>query len=394
MGSGVGVPEEDNVNQVGRVIMKKLLLILFIPSVCLAQLIDTDVMPFGCYASELVHNTTLFSDSCLAVMHDSLGINQFVGGNFTPYHASRFANNSIFPYPVGLDSTGFVKAHRKYGFATYFKREAEDDTSEFIFEVTNGSAVTVNDTAYLKWTPANDSTMLDSLFFAQYNRHPWISGIDPLRYYPYLRIGLDTLRTDTNTVVGIFYAIRQSDSNARFVDTIFVRDLPQDTILHATELSLINDLDTSVTNGSNYYRIFNDTSSTDTRIIQFRFIAKIDCPVYIDYFFLHCQFGDDLMAGIFDNLIFQSAGDADYDSKILGWNIVEEPLPGNYAPYRYVDSLIQVVMVDSGWTEPVRGIGVFCPRCAGHDWKGLKDFVNVARPEVLWVDIYPYHGGQ
>jgi hypothetical protein len=374
--------------------MKKLLIILFIPSVCLAQLIDTDVMPFGCYASELVHNTTLFSDSCLAVMHDSLGINQFVGGNFTPYHAGRFANNSIFPYPAGVDSTWSVKAHRKYGFATYFRREAEDDISDFIFEVSNGSAVTVNDTTYLKWTPSNDSTMLDSLFFRQYNRHYWISEDDPLTYYPHLRIGLDTLRTDTNTVVGIFYVIRQSDSNMRFVDTVFVRDLPQDTVLHTTELSLVNDLDTSITHGLGFYRIFDDADSTNSKKMQFRFIAKIDCPIYIDYFLLHCQFGDLLMAGDYNNLIYQSAGDPDFDSKILGWYITDEPFPGNYTPYRYIDSLIQVVMVDSGWADPVRAAGVFCQVCGGNDWKGLKDFVNIAQPEVLWSDIYPFRGGQ
>ncbi len=368
-----------------------LLVILILPALCFAQLIDTDVMPFGGYAAKLATDQIFFSDSCLQVMHNSLGINQMMMGGFTGDEAGRFVNAGIYVYPWGT-GTWPVKPQQKYSHTTYYICEAEDDHSDFKFETRNG---TVQD-SFLVYS--GSGYMLDGLYYREPNRL-WMLGSYQKRFYPYLKMMIerDTTQTDSNTVVGIFYVINMDDSTAdsvRFVDSVFVRDLPAD---HDTLLSLTNDWEASATYSYDYYIVMDDEDSEDAPRIKLKFKASGDCTVFIDYFKVHCQDGGSLMGDNPDTLIASqikgSTGDTDFDQKVLGWYLKDEPRPGNYRPYGYIDSLIQVAMVESSWTEPVRGASLFCQSCGGQYWKGLNDFIRVGHPNRVWSDPYCFFGG-
>lgn len=366
------------------------LVILFLPALCFAQLIDTDVMPFGGYSAHLSTDPIFFSDSCLQVMHNSLGINQMYGGGFTGAEAGRFANAGIYVYPVGT-GTWPLKPQQIYSHTTYYICEAEDDYSDFKFETRNG---TVQD-SFLVYSGSD--YMLDGLYFRQQNRE-WMLAPEQIRYYPYLKMMIerDTTQTDSNTVVGIFYAINMEDGTAdsvRFVDSLFVRDLPAD---HDTLLSLTNDWEASITYPFDYYHVMDDEDSRDSPKIKFRFKASGNCTVFIDYFKVHCVDGKNLFGGvpsIADEIKEYVGRKADFDGKVLGWYLKDEPRPGNYRPYGYIDSLIQVAMAESSWTEPVRGATNFCQSCGGQLHKGLNDFIRHGHPNRVWSDPYCFYGG-
>ncbi|UCE66245.1 MAG: hypothetical protein JSU85_15605 [Candidatus Zixiibacteriota bacterium] len=374
--------------------IRTLLVILILPALCFAQLIDEYVMPFGGYSSHPAYTDIFFSDSCLEVMHDELGINQFMGGGFTGYHADRFASKGIYVYPWG--TAPIMRPQQKYAHSTYYICDAEDDYSDFKFETRNG---TVQGDTVLVYD--GDDFMLDGLYFRQENRQ-WMMGDAQIRYYPYLKMMIerDTSQTDSSTVVGIFYVLNMEDSTAdsmRFADTLFVRDLPadEDTLVL---LSLTNDWDSSITYSLDYYYVLDNENSVDSPKIKFRFKTAGNCTVFIDYFKVHCQFGYDLMGDNSDSTIANQikayvGRKADFDGKVLGWYLKDEPRPGNYRPYGYIDSLIQVAMAESSWTEPVRATTNFCLGCGGQAYKGLNDFIRDGNPNRIWANPYCFFGG-
>ena len=160
-----------------------------------------------------------------------------------------------------------------------------------------------------------------------------------------MMIERDTSQTDSSTVVGVFYAVNIEDGTAdsmRFADTLLVGNLPSD---HDTLLSLTNDWESSITYSFNDYRVLDDSNLTDSPKIEFRFKASGNCTVFIDYFKVHCQYGYDLFGGdqlVADEIKEYVGRKADFDGKVLGWYLKDEPRPGNYRPYGYIDSLIQV----------------------------------------------------
>jgi len=369
---------------------RTLLMIFILPSLCFAQLIDEYVMPFGGYSSHPCTTSIFFSDSCLEVMHDELGINQFMMGGFTGFQAGRFAEEGIYVYPWGTAPT---RPQQRYAHSSYYICDAEDDYSDFKFETRSG---TVQD-SFLVY--GGNDFMLNGLYFRQEN-YQWMMSTDQqIRYYPYLKMMIerDTLQTHSSTVVGVFYAINIEDNSAdstRFADTLIVANFPSD---HDTLLSLTNDWESSISYSDNFYYVLNDDNSTDTPKMEFRFKAAGNCTVFIDYFKVHCQYGDRLFGGdpeVARNIKEYVGRKADFDGKVLGWYLKDEPFPGNYRPYGYIDSLIQVAMSESSWTEPVRGAALFYQHMGGQYWKGLKDFTRLGHPYRIWIDPYCFYGGQ
>jgi hypothetical protein len=339
-------------------------------------------MPFGGYAAKLPTDQTFFSDSCLQVMHNSLGINQMMGGGFTADEAGRFNNAGIYVYPWG---TWPLKPQQRYSHTTYYICEAEDDYSDFKFETRNG---TVQD-SFLVYSGSD--YMLDGLYFREENR-AWMLGDFQKKFFPYLKMAVDTAGTDSSTLVGIFYVINMEDSTAdsvRFADSVFVRDLPAD---HDTLLSLTNDWEASITYPFDYYFVLEDSTSKKAPKIKFRFKALGNCTIYVDYFKVHSEFGKMLVElGEFNTAIKDTVGDADFDQKILGWHLKDEPRPGNYRPWGYIDRLIEDTT--AVWTEPVRGASNFWQSAGGPDLRGLNDFIRFGHPNRVWSDPYCFYGG-
>ncbi|UCC79934.1 MAG: hypothetical protein JSW64_00845 [Candidatus Zixiibacteriota bacterium] len=367
---------------------RALLSVWILPALCFAQLIDADVMPFGGYSAKLPDNQTFFSDSCLQVMHDELGINQMMGGGFTGYHAGRFADEGIYLYPWG---THPPRPQQRYAHSTYYICDAEDDSSDFKFETRNG----IEQDSFLVYDGSD--FMLSGLYFRQENKQGGMAN-EQILYYPYLKMMIerDTLQTDSNTVVGVFYVINIEDGTAdsmRFADTLIVANFPVD---HDTLLSLTNDWESSITFSDSFYYDLDDDESEKAPKIEFRFKPSGNCTVFIDYFKVHCRYGYDLFGG--DPLVASDIKEyvgrkADFDGKVLGWYLKDEPNPGNYRPYGYIDSLIQEAMSESSWTEPVRGAALFCQGCGGQFFKGLNDFIRHGHPNRVWTDPYCFYGG-
>ncbi len=362
-----------------------ILLLLLTPAFCLSQPLDSDVLPFGVYGNVWAQNTTFWSEEHLNRMNDSLGINQILNGGFDTagVRAGDFADAGIYPIPWEKDF-----AHHYYGFATYFVTEAEDESSEFRFAVNKDSLATINGDVYIVWNGNGD--MLDDLGFNQYCRVSWLYITDQTEYYSNLKIAIDPAGLDPADLVAIYEV--WNDETLRFQDSLFASDLPSYQAPDIPFHQLINDNDS--VNAGSYYTVWDECPKDFSEaVIYFRFETFGLCDVYIDKFKVHCQYGANLVENhSYDNLIEGSAGNSNFDGKILAWYLKDEPKPGNYRPVAYINSLVKVAMADSGWTEPVRGITAFCQACATGYYEGIYNYANITHFKNMAATIYPYKG--
>ncbi len=226
-----------------------------------------------------------------------------------------------------------VSPLEKYTQATYFICQAEDSVSECRFKSKNGVLENINGNSYLVWQ--GDGYMLDSLCIMQEQRLIVLNPEGYVSYYPYLKIMIETADTLTNVIVGIFEVINISIDSIRFTDTIYVEDLPSqpDTLLS---------LNWKWYGYNNAFYTLREGLYKTSQEMLFRFRTFGNCKVYIDYFKVHCQFGDDLVEqGILDNHLFEYLIRSDFNDGKLAWNFKDDLLPGNYMVYDHLDNLLQ-----------------------------------------------------
>jgi hypothetical protein len=345
MGSGLsGQKPEAGVDEMKEgAMLRSVFIIIFFPAVCLGQLIDEDVLPFGGYSSKEASQTGYFTVQRLAEMHDSLGINQFTAGGFhgdqdTTY-AKRFVDAGIYVYPQGSywdGDTLIFEPQAKFANATYFVTHPDsNDYYNVRFDIAEGAINPYQDSLVLY---AGSGVMLGGLKMYQRNHYRHVDGTDPIdrfRYYPILKIGAYTSGLDDSVAIGIFEVRNYTDANTlRFIDTIRVENLPSagDTIL-----SLTNRIDTQ---GLNYYQVLPDTI-TDTKQMSFEFQTTGACSVYVDYFQVHCQYGKELVEdGLYDDAIIEYVSRTNIDLSPKEYSVKYRLLPGNYMPFYHIYNLI------------------------------------------------------
>ena len=366
---------------------KTIMIILLLPSLSLAQLIDSDVMPFGGYSSHGATSTIFFTPEKLEIMHDSLGINQFTTGDFYATTAGLFASKGIFVYPFGGYAGGsIVEPQQQYAHSTFVISHPD---SNHIYNIGFYYAAGWNGGPGNEYRCFADSGVMLKHWWLRLDNKSSALNDDHLKYYPYLKVGKDTTTLDPETPVAYFTAERvYKDSTGddqfemRFIDTLFAGDLP--VVPNDTLISLKHD-----STLSNFFNIVDDPLNDSSYFAQIQLHTLGACTVFVDYFQMHCQYGGDLMGDnadpeIADDII-ASTGRTGYKDKILGWMLRDTIYPRHYRPNAYIDGLIQQAMIDSGWTNnPVRGYPWFNSAS-----RGYGDYARLAQPDVFWAYLYP-----
>ena len=355
---------------------RQLVFLLLFPALAFGQLINPHEMPFGAYSSQHATTQSIFCDTCLDVIHEVLGFNQFTTGGFDTVQAGRFASHGIFPHPYGVFFTPsfYTQPQQKYDHASYFISHPESTFYYAGFTYTQGA---VREDSF--WAYKGSLYMLDNLRLGLTNRMTWLADAQ-LRYSPCLDILIKKQGADDSAIVGIFTVENESftQNKIRLIDTIYVYDLPDNVETH---FALQNYL-----TGQNYFVVDTLPPSEKAYSVRFRFQTANACSVFVDYFKLHCQYGNLLIEqNLYRTDIIDSTGNPGYDGKILGWMLKDTPQAHNYRPNAYIEDVIKTAMDAFGWDNPVRG----------HPWFNFgskysyKDYVRIAKPEQLWVYCYP-----
>ena len=189
--------------------LKKLLpLILLMTALCTAQLIDDDEMPFGPSSSRWASDT-FYTDERLDSMHLSLGFNQIMAGGFTSSAVTKFTQHGIYPVSGAISwsssgndpqfayaQTHYIIAHPEYDSSQHYETKFIDPLGETIrLPDANG------DTCCYQYYRGSE-TMLSGLAFGVNNKIRWFD--EQFKFYPILKLGIDSTWSDTNDVVGIF----------------------------------------------------------------------------------------------------------------------------------------------------------------------------------------------
>lgn len=368
--------------------LKTVFVIIFFPHLCLGQLIDENVMPFGGNSSNGANSSTYFTSEKLEWMHDFLGINQFLTGGFhgdqDTVYAKRFADAGIYVYPSGTYLSGGVifEPQARFANATYFT--THPDSNDFYNVKFDTTAGIFQDSLLIY---DGSGVMLGNLKMIERNNYDYLDQEAKLEYYPILKIGAYTSGLDDSTIIGIFKAwnIDANPDDLRFIDTLRVENLPSSG---DTTLSLTNQIDAL---GLHYYHVLPDTSDS-TKQMKFQFETTGACAVYVDFFRVYDQYGKGLIEDHdFDNLIYESVTRQGFDDRIRGWFLIDTPFRGSFTPVAYIDSLIQDAT--SGWSNPAWGPAWLNNYHAGSDrWvtDGFRDFERACRPKELWVYLFPF----
>ncbi|RKX17363.1 MAG: hypothetical protein DRP26_07110, partial [Candidatus Zixiibacteriota bacterium] len=374
--------------------LKRLVFILILPVLAFAQLIDPDVMPFGAYSSRHATNESFFTSGRLDTMHNILGFNQHMCGGFTPARTDTFVNHGIYPYPWNTWSDQ-SDPQMMYSHTHYVITHPESDSSQYYktkFTTANGYDTTLidasGDTCGYRYY-GDDGTMLSGLGLSLHNKHSWF--LEQFEFYPIFKLGIDSTWTDTNDVVGVFSIVRHPDTSItddtlRFVDTIFVYNLPHSSEFRDTVLALANDYDSSNTNEENYFTVL-DGSEDKGGWMKFKFETAGNCTVFVDYFKIFDQYGTRLIdSAFYDAAIIDSTSRPAYENKILGWFLKDTQNSSNYRPFGYINNLIEEAMDSAGWSN----------RAYGASWDNLgslnyfRECMRLSHPKIFWTYIYPF----
>ena len=368
--------------------LKKLCIItLCLTGLCSAQLIDENVMPFGFYSSRSPANQTYFSDADLDSMHNLLGINQHMSGGFSAVQVNRFYADSIYVYPWSTAGDGDDE-QTMYAECQYFVCQPEDTSWNTRFYYWNlDSGYPDRDSSFVAYS--GSEIMLDSLCFYHPNKYAILDPEDfQIRYYPLLGIKIDTAGFAGDSLVGVFKVKRvYPNASELFLDSIWFSDL-RDTLGNLPtdfiELVLISDLDSSP-----FFHAREIDTTSGGGWIKYSLETVGNCTVYIDYFKVHCQNGQELMDGDHNSEIIASISREAFEDKILGWFLKDSEYPGNYYPYAKIDSLVRYA---SGWDNPVYGASWAIPSGIFHSFgKTYRDFTRIIKPKILWAYLYPVY---
>jgi len=394
---GIGIKRAGQKAFIGEIggAMKKtgLLLVLILPVLLQAQpnLIGRDVMPFGgCTNWSAFYNGTMhyFDSTMVDTLKNVFGINQMKLGVEYDTAAQRWARRGIYTYPSGYNWLGgnsySVEPQMRFGLTTYFICQPES-ANAYVTKFKTMSGWPEGN----YWAKNTPGIMLDELNLLLPNRDDIIDPIAQLHYSPYLKIALASSITDTSILIGTFRVFRDT-IRGQTRDTAFVAELHAGDIINSggNWLSLSQVSDPSV----HFFLISNSPTSTVSRWIRFQFEISDSCPdtVYVDAFKVQDQYGGKLADrdSITAVNIKASVGRTGYQGKILGWFIKDTAYPKNYYPIRTIDSLTQVAMVDSSWTDSLR-VRTASWLCSPADWLSYREYAKIAQPEMFWAYLYP-----
>ena len=356
--------------------MKRMLLLLFFPNLCLAQYpLNPHELPFGSYSTLGCNDESFYTAGRRDSMREELGLRMFMSSGFDETTLDNWVTDSIYPYPWRTMANE-IDPQIVYAGANYYLCQPESSAFyEIDFETVNG----VPQGNYQVYN--GSGTMLGDLRMGQDNNYIWLEP-QHFEYYPALKLKRQDGIGQDDTLAS--FEIRRNDSLI-FKDYVVGRDVPID---HDTILYMVND---SLEPHLDFYRIRNDDSSGGAQV-RFDFSITGICSVYVDHFKVHCQYGSRLIdSSRYDTQIMQSVGRSAYDGKILGWFLKDTQGVMNWRPFNYIDNLIKEAMVDSTWDYPVRGATWVHAWPGNRYHRGYSDFLKIAKPSMLWVYLYPLY---
>jgi len=367
--------------------MLRLIALLFVLSVIAsAQLIDSNEMPWGCYSSQPSTNQSYFSNQRLEWMNDTLGFNQHTCGGFDEDEAERFANRGVYIYPWGT-GVGAIEPQTKWAGATYFISHPEDTSWNVKFRTRDGYDYYESPDSF--WACSTSTTMLNDLSMPLPNRYDWLDPDYQLEYYPALRMKVDSLSSGIDdSLVGVFWVEKTwPNRDTLLVDSIYLEEVQ----LNNLTLHYLSD-DWS-TPPQDHFTVWPVYDSTRGGYIWCKFESMGNFKIYIDYFKLHDQHGDDVVdSSLYDNDIKQSAGRDGFDGHVLGWFLKDTQRISTFRTFAYIDDLIRDT-TEAEWDDPVAGATWLIPSSGtgmSAFWgDGYRDFARLTQPEMLWTYLYP-----
>ncbi len=384
-----------------------ILMLVLIPVICFGQsIIPSDELPWGSYSSENGTSASYFRDGVLDTLHNIFGFNQWVSGFDLP-SAIRWADThhiyvNTGGYTTDEGNTWHIQPAQKYSLSTYYICHPEKGAINDCYRCQGFGDINPDYPEYWRY-PCLESehcvtldTMILNWTLSLPNKHFW-DGTQ-LAYYPRLKIGRN-LSSDTlapSTPLAFVYILRRRINpdtaccNLRifdccwdriFLDTLKAAEVPyvlQDTIMFLHDVS-----------GDSAF-IVENYGVASTRDVVIGVYSLDACTLYVDYLELFDQYGRDLMSEFklesVASAIKDSAGVNAWEGRLLGWQLKDTPFPQNYRPQAFIDSLIQVSMVEHGWNQhPVKG----------HAWFSgppvyFREYMYQSRTKEPWVYIYPF----
>lgn len=354
-----------------RVICMLLVLSLAVP--LLAEDLPDSLFPWGAYSNYRS------SPSERDEMRDSLGFNiiNLAWDSRDDDHVIELMNDGFFVYPnAGPIIDEADTNYFRYAEAHYSIISAIDESSQYRFYYKDSTGFYSWDGFFAYEYVASDTTVvvLDTLWMKQ-EKIGVLDYPDATEYNRRLRMRIDRTGVPPDTVVAILftYNCKEGDSSRVLIDSVLI------TAGEFTDNSPV------LVNCGSYIRgtLYDRTS--------FTILSTCKTEVYFDYLKIFCTDGAELIdQGLHDEEIMQSAATLFDGKNVAGWYMVDEPLYDQFRPMAYIDSLIMFITDFLYWPDTARVVTAW--NRAALNLTG--DFINIAKPEVVWPDIYLYYGGQ
>jgi len=346
--------------------------VLFLTAPLLAEDLPDSVFPWGAYSK---HRPEAERDE----MRDTLGLSfiNLAWDSRINQKVIDFMDDGFFVYPnQGPIVDGTNENYFKYAEAHYSIIYANDDTSQYRFHYRNSYG---SDPIY-GFFPyeyvASDTTVvvLDTLWMKQEFSNS-VLGQDTIRYNRRLHMRIDTTGVPADTIVAVLftYNCKKGGTNRILMDSVTI-----------TAGQFADNTPVLVNCGSYTRGTVHDRTS-------FTIVSTCKTEVYFDYLKIYCPDGEDLIDdGDYDIGIKLSAATLFSGENVSGWYMADEPLYDQFRPMAYIDNLIKVKTDTLGWPDTARVVTSWNKAVLNL----TGDFINIAKPEMIWADIYAYYGGQ
>ncbi len=284
-------------------------------------------------------------------------------------------NDGFFVYPNSgpiIDEINYFR----YAEAHYSIISANDDTSQYRFHYRNSYGPDPPD-GFFPYEYVDSDTpivVLDTLWMKQEYKNP-LFGPDPTVYNRRLRMRIDPTGVPPADTVAILVTYD--------CDELGVNRTPMDSVFITA--GQFSDSTPAVVNCGDYTRGGKSRTS-------FGIVSTCKTEVYFDYLKIFCAEGEQLIdVGFYDDKIKESAATLFGGENVAGWYMADEPVYDQFRPMAHIDSLIMIATRDDlDWPDTARVVTAWS--LAVLNLTG--DFINIAKPEVVWADLYAYYGGQ
>jgi hypothetical protein len=312
-------------------------------------------------------------------MHNELGLN-FI---YPSYDSGAVFIDKMLKFALDTHKMKCIPAngnkdYNKYSHGHYLVIQAEDQQQEIRFRTRRG--IDYVEGNYWKIMPVAD-TVLDSLFFRAEPKR--VSGYLslPITYYPFINLKIDTTGLSSSDTIG-FLNIYCGTWWTSAYDTL-IRVCP----ILAGPFFYSNPQIYSFPNFIIPDQVGSGLNSHGVDHLNFQVVTTGICTLWVDYLKMYDIWGKNLIEDhFFDQNIkrYTSPTNTWVDSCVIGWYLRDEPLVSQFLPYHYIDSII----ADTGGA-PATTIFANPVARTGH-----KQFIDIAKPQIPWFDLYPFDGGQ